>query len=1091
MIIEDISALLLRSHRRNYPTHACGEGSKRIALKHLLISVTLVPMIATITSTNLGSSTTAGAAAGIGFGPLPPPTTITSRQKVRLIASSTANPAKSAAVSLVVHPMIRPVPPGEIVSLSVSPGSAALNCGQTATFTANVSGTSDTHVTWSLSPQVGVIAQGVYHAPTIIEAQQTVMVTAKSLADPTVTASATVFLQLVRLTIGPASVSLDAGQSTTFTASVTGSANTAVAWSLSPQVGAITNGVYQAPAIIPNQQNVTVTTTSEADPTKTANATVALIPVGVTVGPAFVSLGAGASATFAASVTGTSNTAVTWSLSSAVGTVVNGVYTAPAMNNSLYRDLRISGHSSVNVTQIVTLTAASVADSTKAATATIALTPTLANLPNTPHFGNDGAQLTSYVPGMSMFVRSLFFSRVSDLAQYVTAFKAAGINTVEGGFYVPPGNSFSSATQWETAFNAANAGVPTAINDGFNLIFTGDDIARGSTAVYDAVSGPSTAWSPDPITYAFTWLKGLGKTIGVEMVDEISSQFAVPFPQGQLGVPNGPTQIACVSDVCAVTWPSPLVIENGDLTFLITGAISNANLNRAMPDLYHQNAGFSNGFTFNTTGVGTQTFTASTDPNLTFQMLASPGALGPSGTDYIHNDAISQLMAYINAVPGRPSVTWPAAAAAPGPNFGAWGGPGASDYGDIYFTYLGCNGPGGVCLPNDALSAFNYAWNAKYPYAQKDKPVLMEVGDYGLSYNIVGVPLPVTTFDGNTLVFSQPHGITAATVGLTRLSLSGNSNSALSGNYYVYAVTNPTTVEVYPASPSGPTTQGGAVTFADGQSVNLTVFPTQGSLSPHSMQMNGGPYCLHAADFAQLAVVSNSSYATYNGNWFVFPSSFDGLDANDCTWTLNMTPITVTAASSGGTSSLIADNYYHPGVSTLTAPATTPDNTAANIMYAAEQGAAGVRVYMFGSDANQDQALSSCFANCNTHINPNPIYNGPEAQATWQGLSNAFNLIDEIEPFLLQPHLPPPNYGPTMITAARMSSYGTLLLMTEFANTPQVVTVDLSPYNPSGGTGTMYTMSGEELNQQSVSGTSAQITFAPAETVAFTFPAGN
>jgi len=37
----------------------------------------------------------------------------------------------------------------------------------------------------------------------------------------------------------------------------------------------------------------------------------------------------------------------------------------------------------------------------------------------------------------------------------------------------------------------------------------------------------------------------------------------------------------------------------------------------------------------------------------------------------------------------------------------------------------------------------------------------------------------------------------------------------------------------------------------------------------------------------------------------------------------------------------------------------------------------------------------------------------------------------------------------------------------------------------------MYTMSGEELNHQSISGTSAQVTFAPAETVAFTFPAGN
>ena len=146
---------------------------------------------------------------------------------------------------------------------------------------------------------------------------------------------------------------------------------------------------------------------------------------------------------------------------------------------------------------------------------------------------------------------------------------------------------------------------------------------------------------------------------------------------------------------------------------------------------------------------------------------------------------------------------------------------------------------------------------------------------------------------------------------------------------------------------------------------------------------------------------------------------------------------------------------------------------------------------MFGGDANQDQALNSCFAGCSTHVNANPIYNGPQAQAIWQGLSNAFNLIDQIEPFLLQSHLPSPDYGPSMVTAARTSSYGTLLLMTEFADSPQVVNVDLSAYNPSGGAGTMYTMNGEELNHQSISGTSVQVTFAPAETVAFTFPAGN
>ncbi len=974
------------------------------------------------------------------------------------------------------------------VSVSILPGPVGLSAGRSAQFTAKVVGATNTAVKWSMKPNAGSLVNGLYTAPTQIVAPEKVTLTATSAADPTKSAAVSLVVSPIRrrvlplrtviVRVSPGSTSLNGGQSATFKARVFGTPNAAVTWSLSPhQVGKITNGVYQTPSVVAARETVLVTATSVADPAVSARATVVLQPVGLTVQPASVSLGAAASTTFSASVTGTSDTAVTWSLSSSVGTVAKGVYTAPA---------------TIGSSQTVTLKAASVADPTKFATATITLTPAPAGLPDTPHFGNDGSQLTSYVPGKSMFVRSVFFSMVPQLSEYVSAFKAAQLNTLETGFYVPPGNNFKSVTDWETYFNGYVSPIETAARvDGFNIILTGDDIARGSGAVYDAVSGPSTAWNPDPITYAFTWAKNLGKVIGVEMVDEISSQFAVPFLEGQLGQPNGPQKISCVNDLCTVTWPSPLVIENGALQFLITGATSNQNLNRAMPNLYHQNAGFNNGFAFNTTGVGTQTFTAETDPNLTFQMFASSGALGPTGTDYVHNNAISQIMSYIDAVPNRPSVTWPAAAAAPPANFGAWAGPGAADYGDIYFTYFNCDDPSG-CLPSDGLRAFKGAWNAKYPFAQKGKPVLMETSDYGVTYNIVGTSVPVASFDGKTITFSQPHGIATANIGVTRLSVSGNSNSALNGNYYVYNVVDSTSLEVYSANPAGTGVQGGTLTLADGQAVNLSVFPTLGYLAPTGLNMDGAPYCPHAGNFGKVASVSNSSYADYNGPWYVFPIQFDGTPSGStCTWSLHMTPLSTRQTGMGGTTTLIGDNYYYPGLSTLVQTGTSPDLTAANIMYAAEQGAAGVRVYMFGGDANQDQALNSCFMNCSTHINANPLYNGPQAQAIWQGLSNAFNLIEEIEPFLLQSHLPSPNYGPSMVTAARTSSYGTLLLMTEFANSPQVVKVDLSAYNPSGGVGTMYTMNGEELNHQSVSGTSVQVTFGPGETVAFTFPAGN
>ena len=66
------------------------------------------------------------------------------------------------------------------------------------------------------------------------------------------------------------------------------------------------------------------------------------------------------------------------------------------------------------------------------------------------------------------------------------------------------------------------------------------------------------------------------------------------------------------------------------------------------------------------------------------------------------------------------------------------------------------------------------------------------------------VPIPVASFDGKTMCFSQPHGVDTPAVGITgmttRLSVSGNSNSSLNGNYYVYTVDEPNDVEVYPAN---------------------------------------------------------------------------------------------------------------------------------------------------------------------------------------------------------------------------------------------------------------------------------------------------
>jgi hypothetical protein len=86
----------------------------------------------------------------------------------------------------------------------------------------------------------------------------------------------------VTVSVSPtANVTLGQGQTQQFTATVTGSANTAVAWSLSPPVGSISGtGQYTAPATITGTQVVVATATSAADSTKSASVGFTLAPPG-------------------------------------------------------------------------------------------------------------------------------------------------------------------------------------------------------------------------------------------------------------------------------------------------------------------------------------------------------------------------------------------------------------------------------------------------------------------------------------------------------------------------------------------------------------------------------------------------------------------------------------------------------------------------------------------------------------------------------------------------------------------------------------------------------------------------------------------
>ncbi len=244
-------------------------------------------------------------------------------------------------------------PPPPPVAVAISPGTAAVNAGETQPFTATVSNATNTGVTWTASG--GTIAgSGTTATWTAPLGGGPYTVTATSAADPSKAASATVTVNPVGIAVTPATVTVGAAGTLQLTAAVSNSSNPGVTWTASggTLAGSGATVTWTAPVA---SGTYTITATSAADPSKTATATAAVTPVQVAVAPATQVLWRGEPIQLTATVTGTAQTGVTWTSScgTVAGTGLTVTYTAP------------------NAPGACTVTARSALDDTKAASATV------------------------------------------------------------------------------------------------------------------------------------------------------------------------------------------------------------------------------------------------------------------------------------------------------------------------------------------------------------------------------------------------------------------------------------------------------------------------------------------------------------------------------------------------------------------------------------------------------------------------------------------------------------------------------------------------------------------------------------------------
>jgi Galactose oxidase, central domain len=170
-------------------------------------------------------------------------------------------------------------------------------------------------------------------------------------------ASSTLTPLLVSVSISSSSVNMTFGETRTFRATVTGSLNQMVTWSVqegSPGGTINSSGVYVAPGTFGTFH---VVAASQADSTKRATATVVVGPLSISISPSAALVGPSTARTFVASVTGSSNTDVTWNVLEATGGTITkaGFYTAPIALGTYHVVATSVADTSKNATAAVTV----------------------------------------------------------------------------------------------------------------------------------------------------------------------------------------------------------------------------------------------------------------------------------------------------------------------------------------------------------------------------------------------------------------------------------------------------------------------------------------------------------------------------------------------------------------------------------------------------------------------------------------------------------------------------------------------------------------------------------------------------------------
>ena len=339
-------------------------------------------------------------------------------------------------------------------TITMQPQSQAVTVGSTATFSVAATGTAPLSYQWSKNATaINGATTSSYTTPATVAgdngASFTVMVfnVAGNQTSNAATLTVAAAALAPTITMQPQSQAVAVGSTATFSVVATGTAPLSYQWSKNATaISGATNASYTTPATVSgdNGASFTVKVMNVAGNQTSSAAILTVNPasgVTVTLNPRRAGVTTGVGLTFTATVTGTANTAVTWSVdgvaggSSTVGTIsANGLYSPPSTAGT---------H---------TVTATSVANTSASASSSVAVTDLTGVVTQRYDNSRDGQNLQEYALSSAVVSTAgefgkLFACAISDGPVYSQPLYVANL-AISGGTH----NVVFVATQHNTIY---------------------------------------------------------------------------------------------------------------------------------------------------------------------------------------------------------------------------------------------------------------------------------------------------------------------------------------------------------------------------------------------------------------------------------------------------------------------------------------------------------------------------------------------------------------------------------------------------------------------------------------------------------------